>query len=286
MRYSFILCTLNRKELAKKSILSIIQQDSNDFEIIVVDQSEIEEEKEFTILDKRVKYIHSTKRGLSYNRNIGIRASKGEYICLMDDDATYDKNALVEIDKVIDRENIDIISGVVLDPINKVRFLKGMNRNNSFFIKENEVMSYCSSASLVLSSRFVKELLFDESFGVGVHWGCAEEVDLVLRLLYKGAKILYVPTFLVFHPSVDKQNLQLNKSISYSLGYGAVCAKHYFVFNNRYMLKMYFWALFKHSAAIVLSLIKIDLKMSKFYYYNLKAKIQGFNEYRLYIYRR
>lgn len=282
MKFSFLLCTLNRKVLAINAIKSILNQTYDNYEIIVVDQSSENSKDEYEIIDKRIIYIHSEKRGLSYNRNIGIDISTGDYICLMDDDATYAPNNLINIKKTIDAKNADIVCGMMLDPISKEISLHGMKKN-SLIIKQNNIMEYCSSPSLVISSKYAKQLKFDDDFGVGRRWGCAEEVDLVLRALYKGAIAYYDPSIIVFHPSVNKKSLKVEKAAAYSLGYGACCAKHYIKYGNTEMRKYYRVAIIKHVAAYLFYFISHDSKMKEMYQVNLKNKHLGYREYCMYI---
>lgn len=282
MKFSFLLCTLNRKVLAINAIKSILNQTYDNYEIIVVDQSSENSKDEYEKMDNRIIYIHSEKTGLSYNRDIGIDISTGDYICLMDDDATYASDNLMSIKKVIDAKKTDIICGMMLDPVSKEISLHGMKKD-SLIITQNNIMEYCSSPSLVINSKYAKELKFDDNFGVGRRWGCAEEVDLVLRALYKGAIAYYDPSIIVYHPSVDKRSLKVEKAAAYSLGYGACCAKHYIKYGNIEMRKYYRVAIVKHVAAYLLYLISNDSKMKEMYRVNLRNKHLGYKEYCMYI---
>lgn len=282
MKFSFLLCTLDRKELAINAIKSILNQTYDDYEIIVVDQSSDNSKDEYERIDHRIIYFHSEKKGLSYNRNIGIDMSTGDYICLMDDDATYTPDNLINIKKVVESRNADIICGMMLDPVSKEISLHGMTKN-SLVIKQNNIMEYCSSPSLVINSKYAKELKFDDNFGVGRRWGCAEEVDFVLRAMYKGAIAYYDPSIIVYHPSVDKKSLKIEKAAAYSLGYGACCAKHYIGYGNKEMRKYYRVALIKHIVAYLLYFISNNSKMKEMYRINLKNKRLGYKEYCKYI---
>ena len=280
MKYSFILCTLNRKKMMLDAIDSLLKQSFSDFEIIVIDQSE-ETSQEIEKLDNRIKYYHSEKRGLSYNRNLGISLSNGEYICLMDDDATFDKNSLENINRALEKYTCDIVCGKILDPITKQISLHGM-KNDSVDVTYSNIMEYCSSPSLTIKSHFAKKG-FDEAFGVGSKWGCGEEVDLVLRSMYDGGRVKYDPSIIVYHPSVKKETITDGKAKAYSLGYGALCAKHYIMFKNKHM-KMYFnKAILKHWIARFLYTIKKNPQLRNYYNLCLNNKVQGYREYKAYL---
>lgn len=91
---SVITPTYGRSEMLFNTIQSVLSQTYNDIECIVVDDNglgtpeQIATEKKIThINDHRFKYIPLIKNmGGSHARNVGAFASKGEYICFLDDD--------------------------------------------------------------------------------------------------------------------------------------------------------------------------------------------------------
>lgn len=86
---SVIIPTYNRAHVLGRSIQSVLNQTYQDFELIVVDDgsSDNTEEVVRNFNDIRIKYIrHDKNRGLSAARNTGIKAARGQYIALNDDD--------------------------------------------------------------------------------------------------------------------------------------------------------------------------------------------------------
>ena len=86
---SVVIPTYNRSELLHKSIQSVLNQDYQDFEIIVVDDCSIDDVKSSiaTFKDPRIKYIrHDKNRGEGASRNTGIGIARGQYIASHDDD--------------------------------------------------------------------------------------------------------------------------------------------------------------------------------------------------------
>lgn len=85
---SVVIPTKNRKEELKRAIKSVLTQDFEDYEIIVVDDGNGEGEeviKEFK--DERIRYFKTEgNKGASHSRNIGIEKSKGSIISFLDDD--------------------------------------------------------------------------------------------------------------------------------------------------------------------------------------------------------
>ncbi|MGN8646343.1 glycosyltransferase family 2 protein [Gracilibacillus sp. HCP3S3_G5_1] len=91
---SCIIPTYKRNDTLLRAINSVLEQTYKNLEVIVVDDNEpnddyskIVQKKLSTITDKRVRYIQQDKHiNGAAARNVGIRASKGEFIAFLDDD--------------------------------------------------------------------------------------------------------------------------------------------------------------------------------------------------------
>ena len=86
---SVIVTTLDRYQMLRNAVQSIIDQTFQNFEIIVIndggdDVSDIQE------MDDRIKLInHNKRRGISAARNSGLDIARGKYIAYLDDDDYY-----------------------------------------------------------------------------------------------------------------------------------------------------------------------------------------------------
>lgn len=99
IKISFIVPTYKRPELLLRCIVSIKEQVKIPHEIIVVDDSTLGEAANIT-QPFDVTYVRKSsqdRRGLSANRNIGIRFSKGEFLVFIDDDDFLISPALEEM---------------------------------------------------------------------------------------------------------------------------------------------------------------------------------------------
>ena len=91
---SVCLPALNMKKYIEQTVLSIINQSFQDFEIIIInDNSKDDTEniiKKMQLKDNRIKLInHNINRGVYYSRVEAILNSKGKYVILMDPDDLY-----------------------------------------------------------------------------------------------------------------------------------------------------------------------------------------------------
>jgi glycosyltransferase involved in cell wall biosynthesis len=86
---SVIIPTYNRAHLISRSIDSVFQQTFKDYEIIVIDDGSRDKTKEmlWERYGDQLVYIGKEKNeGLSAARNAGIKAARGKYLALLDDD--------------------------------------------------------------------------------------------------------------------------------------------------------------------------------------------------------
>jgi glycosyltransferase involved in cell wall biosynthesis len=106
------ITTYNRSHILKRCIDSVLNQDYDNLEIVIVDDcstdNTVEIVKQYQEKDPRIIYCrHDINKGLAHARNTAVKASKGEYIALMDDDDEWlDSNKLKKQLQVF-KDNID-----------------------------------------------------------------------------------------------------------------------------------------------------------------------------------
>lgn len=86
---SVIIPTYNRPHLIGRAIRSVLDQTYQDFEIIIIDDSENNETERVikSFNDKRIRYIHNKKKaGFIKAKNQGAKESRSEYLVFLDDD--------------------------------------------------------------------------------------------------------------------------------------------------------------------------------------------------------
>jgi len=99
VKVSVIVTAYNLADYLPDCVISVLKQTYKDFELIIVDDCSTDNTgvvaDELALLDPRVRVIHNPKNvHVSESRNIGIRASHGEYILPLDADDTLHENAL------------------------------------------------------------------------------------------------------------------------------------------------------------------------------------------------
>lgn len=108
--FSIIIPVYNVEEFVHQAISSVLSQDFQDYEIIVIDDGSTDESSEicFNLAQKhsQISLIKKKNGGLSDARNYGLKIAEGEYIIFLDSDDYWDKqNVLSEVSRIIKRNN-------------------------------------------------------------------------------------------------------------------------------------------------------------------------------------
>lgn len=110
---SVIIPLYNKEPIIKRTIQSILSQDYNDYEIIIVNDGSTDKSVDIvkTFTDSRIKLIEQENGGPSKARNTGLLHSKGEWIYYIDADDTISNGLLKSITHIIKTTEADVIMG-------------------------------------------------------------------------------------------------------------------------------------------------------------------------------
>lgn len=89
--FSVIIPVYNRTDLLLRAVGSVLRQEFQSFEIIVVDDGSKDDIKSIVDAfgDHRIFYHRQTNQGASAARNAGIDRARGKYVALLDSDDSY-----------------------------------------------------------------------------------------------------------------------------------------------------------------------------------------------------
>ncbi len=115
MKFSIIVPIYNVEKFLVQCIESVLAQDFQDFELILVDDGSPDNCAiicdEYEKKDSRIKVIHKENGGLVSARKAGANIAKGEYILNLDGDDWILSNYLSEISKAIEKSGkADVIA--------------------------------------------------------------------------------------------------------------------------------------------------------------------------------
>ncbi len=110
---SVIIVTYNRVEALKRSIMSVLSQSYEDYELIIVDDSSTDNTESMVkeLQDSRIRYIKLDKNsGGSYApRQMGQKMSTGKYIAVLDDDDFWTDNDKLQLQVAYLEEHQDCV---------------------------------------------------------------------------------------------------------------------------------------------------------------------------------
>lgn len=212
---SVVIPTHNRKEKLLRLIKSILESDylKEKLEIIVVDDASTDGTHEYmNKLFPQVKIIRNEEEKLlAESRNIGIRASKGKYILLIDDDNLVDKNAIRVLVEFMEAHPEVGVAGPIMyflaDPrriwcagvkrnywTTLTKFLGFNTIDYSQFKKPYDSEDF-PNAFMVRRDIFKKVGLFNSKL-FPIHY---DEADFCQRVKKLGYRVMVVPMARVWH---------------------------------------------------------------------------------------
>lgn len=199
---SIVIPTYNRAYTIKDTIQSCLEQNFNDFEILVCDDSSTDNTysviKELEQKDSRIHYVKNTNgKGAQFARECGINNSKGQFIVFLDSDDLLTNNSLEnrytfflqmsEVDMVygdVICETIDgngnIISSslVYYDNLNDL----SLEKQKEYLLKE---LSLCSFGTIMVRKKSLQE----KKIILNKRLKAWQDDDLVLSLVFKDCVI-------------------------------------------------------------------------------------------------
>lgn len=109
---SVIVPVYNAEKTLERCLNSILQQVYKEIEVICVDDGSKDNSlstlKRFEQFDKRIKVIAKVNEGVSVARNVGIKASNGQYILFVDSDDYIEKNMILDLYQAMKKTEADI----------------------------------------------------------------------------------------------------------------------------------------------------------------------------------
>lgn len=175
MKYSVIIPVYNtKKELLNNCLNSLIAQDFNDVEYIIVDDGSAKETYDYleeNCNDKRIKLFHRQNEGVSATRNFGISKATGKYIMFVDSDDYIKNSFFQDIEKVVENNSFDIL------------FFKHINLTNPYDLQDEPINTFKVKKidSLTVSELIINYLKKEPDIFFGTPWGKIIKHSLIIE---------------------------------------------------------------------------------------------------------
>lgn len=235
---TLITVNFNGQRYLKSFFTSVFSLDfpQDELEVILVDNGSTDDSVFFVkSFFPRVKIIPNPINNYCIANNLGIKTAKGEYIALLNNDITLDRNWIKEIlAPLTSDKRIGIAAGKVLLQDGRINSTGHIELPNSYWadrgFKERDAGQYDSPEELQSLSHtaclYRKSCLddigfLDEDFNMYL-----ENVDMCLRARSKGWKLYYSPKAIshhIFHGTIGEDAV----SHQYERSRLIFIAKHY-----------------------------------------------------------
>jgi GT2 family glycosyltransferase len=201
-RVSVIIVNWNRREAVRETLDSLERTTYPSHEFIVIDNGSTDGSAEDLARVEGIRLIRCSRNlGPARARNIGVFASQGEYILFVDSDSLVSRRCLERLVSRMDSDpDIGIIGCKIVNPFNRaVDQWIYSEPETTHARREFETYSFSAAGALVRTEAIRK---------AGGFWGALfiynEELDLSIRVLRAGFKILYAPYARVFHRHLER----------------------------------------------------------------------------------
>ena len=243
--FSVVIPTYNSSKSITKTIYSVLSQNYQNFEIIIVDDGSTDNtvNKVKLISDSRIK-IFKIKRsgGPAKPRNYGISKSKSNWICFLDSDDLWAKNKLKILYRLIKKRDFDILChNEYIHKLNEIKIAKYGPVKNQLYKRLLIDGNLLSTSATMLNKKFMikNNLKFNES----KKFVSVEDYDLWMLFAKKNANFLFINdilgTYIVHDKGISQNYNKHLKSLKSLLKY------HVFKIQNFENNKMSLWKYFE-----------------------------------------
>ena len=196
---SVVVATFRRDQSLYNALESLTTQTYKDFEVVVVDDNadkewnkKVESIVSFFASRLQIKYIQNQiNLGSAKTRNVGIEASKGEYITFLDDDDLYLPNKIkTQTEQIIkEKANYSLMN---LSLYNEDDTLSEIRKRDYLLTEEGKDLLVCH---LKYHMTGTDTMMFRKDYLVS--FGCFESIDvgdefyLMMKAIENNGKFVY-----------------------------------------------------------------------------------------------
>ncbi len=249
-KVSVIILTKNRRNLLKKCLYSLINQTNKNFEIILLDEHSEDGTEEMVrkISEKytNIKLIQRDKKGLGYGRNLGFLSSRGEVIAFIDDDEEAHPDWIKKGVEALDDLNVDIVRGAVYYPDGTL-----------FRELRTDIMEF-PTANIFYRKKVIEDVgMFDEQFIY-----CSEDVDLGMRAIEKGYKLVLYNEAITYHVHRTSQPIPRLKNLWKTGRFRAMNRVLRYKKHKKYFKKQLHWNVFYKKSHVTIIILFLSIVVS------------------------
>ncbi len=254
---SVIVSTFNRSDLIKRCLNSLLSQSYplDHLEVIVVNDGSTDDTEDILHKHKEkivcdYKWFSQPNCGKTKALNFAIKKSKGDIICLTDDDCIPDKDWIKNIVTGYVNEKVGGVGGLI-SPLGTGSFIENYTKKNKFHSNERQI----NIAMVGGNSSFRREVL-DEIGGYDIFFRNGQDTEIGIRAQSKGYVFIYEPSAVVYHKEEESIIGILKQIHRYEKTYARLHKKYPNYFNPRRRIRALIWMLWGRIKLIHIKIIK------------------------------
>lgn len=220
MNISVIIPIYNRENYLRKCLNSIIAQDIDEYEVILINDGSTDSSKkicqEYTEKYSYFRYVYQEHTGPGGARNTGLAHACGKYIFFLDSDDAIQENCLQRLFSFAEENNADMVyfDEIICDENMTIQSVARTYRKMNIKILKGEALEFSMHPAHVWS-RLYRRQLFDKIRFADIWY---EDVDIFPRLVEKAERLFYykVPLYYyrqhkqgITYQEVDERNLDV-----------------------------------------------------------------------------
>lgn len=277
---SIIMPTYNRAQYIERAINSIFAQTYTDWELIIIDDNHPDSEarnntekivSKYT--DSRVQYLKNEHNlGGAMTRNVGIFASKGEYVTFLDDDDLYLPTKLeeqhaemvkndwdicvmdgatysFETDELLTERHQKITNGMSIEDLNRVHLIYHITGTNSFMFKSQFLKAIGGFDDIPSCQEYI---LMQKALDARPKFGYIPKI-LIKNYMHPGDQISTGPKKLVGQCIMYENKKRYFHLLSNRERRSVRCRHHGVMFFVHFKMKNYVTALYEAALCVVSS---------------------------------
>ena len=195
-KLTIITTVYNKEKLINKCIDSVLSQDFNDFEYILVDDGSSDNSvkicNDYSSIDSRIKIVCRKNGGHAAARNTGILNATGKYVTFLDgDDYFCDNGGVGEMVALAEKNNSDIVITDFLEvwsETNKPKIVASTGIEMLLYLMANNIYHPTPCSRLfkreIFSNNLFKNLISDDEEWTPKAFYMAGKVCLMPKVIY------------------------------------------------------------------------------------------------------
>ncbi len=212
-RTSVVVCSYNGGRTLEQCLRSLEALDYPNYEVIVVDDGSTDNTREILGRFPEVRAIHQTNFGLSYARNVGLRAATGSIVAYTDSDCFADPDWLTHLVDQLERTGAAAVGGPNLTPEDGwlAACVAASPVQPTHVLESDQVAEHVPGCNMA----FRRDALLAVNGFDPLYRKAGDDVDVCWRLQQSGQWITFAPGAFVWHHRRQGPRAYLKQQMGY-----------------------------------------------------------------------